>query len=153
MWVCLSLCIQIHPTLTYDSHVCQDELFVCSTMRSLIQIDVWIAHSSGSLTYWAHSNPHPTEYLLSKFFCGSSIAQLCPTICDPVDYSHLEPSLSGIFQERILQWVDIFSSRGSSRPRDGSYVSCIAGRFFTTRATWEVVLLQLAYLSRVQIVK
>jgi len=37
----------------------------------------------------------------------------------------------GILQARILEWVAIPSSRGCSQPRDGTQVSCIAGRFFT----------------------
>ena len=44
-------------------------------------------------------------------------------------------SVYGIFQARILEWVAIFFSRGSSQPRDQTHVfcvSCIAGRFFTT---------------------
>ena len=43
----------------------------------------------------------------------------------------------GILQVRILQWVAISFSRGSSRPRDWTQVSCIAGRFFTSWATRE----------------
>ena len=35
-------------------------------------------------------------------------------------------------QARILEWVAISSSRGSSRPRDWTHISCLAGRFFTT---------------------
>ena len=37
----------------------------------------------------------------------------------------------GILQARILEWAAMHSSRGSSQPRDGTQVSCIAGRFFT----------------------
>ena len=44
-------------------------------------------------------------------------------------------SVHGIFQARILEWVAISFSRGSSPPRDGTCVSCIVGRFFTTRET------------------
>ena len=44
----------------------------------------------------------------------------------------------GILQARILEWVAIPFSRGSSRPRDPTQVSCIAGRFFTIWATREV---------------
>ena len=40
-------------------------------------------------------------------------------------------SVHGIFQARILEWVFISSSRGSSQPRDQTLVSCIASRFFT----------------------
>ena len=50
------------------------------------------------------------------------------------------PLFTGILQARILEWVAMPSSRGSSPPRDRtciSYVSCIAGRFFTNRTTRE----------------
>ena len=46
-------------------------------------------------------------------------------------------SVHGIFQAGILEWVAISSSRGSSRPRDLTRVSCIADRFFSHCATWE----------------
>ena len=47
--------------------------------------------------------------------------------------------LPGIFQARILEWVAIPFSRGSSQPRDWTQVSCIAGRFFTIWATREAL--------------
>ena len=46
-------------------------------------------------------------------------------------------SVHGLLQARILEWVAISFSRGSSRPRDPTWVSHIAGRFFTVRATRE----------------
>ena len=61
----------------------------------------------------------------------SEVAQSCPTLCDPVDCSLPGSSIHGILQERILEWVAISFSRGSSRPRDWTQVSCIAGRCFT----------------------
>ena len=54
-------------------------------------------------------------------------AQLCPTLCDPMDYMVHE-----ILQARILEWVAFPFSRGSSQPRDQSQVSHIAGGFFTS---------------------
>ena len=59
------------------------------------------------------------------------VAQLCPTLCDPVDYSSPDSSVHGILQARILEWVAIPFSRGSSQLRDGTWVSLIAGRLFT----------------------
>ena len=62
--------------------------------------------------------------------CACSDTQLCPTIC--LDYSPPGSSVHGIFQARIVEWVAISFSRGSSRPRDWTRVSCIswiAGRF------------------------
>ena len=55
------------------------------------------------------------------------VAQLCPTLCDPMDYA-----FHGILQARILEWVAFPFSRGSSQPRDQTQVSCIAGGFFTS---------------------
>ena len=52
------------------------------------------------------------------------VAQLIPTLCNPMDYT-----VHGTFQARILE---IPFSRGSSQPRDQTQVSCIAGRFFTS---------------------
>ena len=46
-----------------------------------------------------------------------SVAQMCPILCDPMDYSPPGSSVYGILQARILEWVAIPSSRGSSQPR------------------------------------
>ena len=59
------------------------------------------------------------------------VAQACLTLCDPMDCSLPGSSDHGIFQARILEWVAISFSRGSSQPRDPTQVSCTAGRFFT----------------------
>ena len=52
------------------------------------------------------------------------------TLCNPMDCSPPGSSVLGILQTRILEWVAISYSRGSSQPRDWTYVSCIAGRFY-----------------------
>ena len=88
----------------------------------------------------------PTNYLISspplaKSLCSkewSEVARSCLTLCDPVDYSLPRSSVHGIFQARVLEWVAISFSRGSSWPRDRTLVYCIAGRLFTVWATWEV---------------
>ena len=59
------------------------------------------------------------------------VTQLCATLCDPMDCSLPGSSVHGILQARILEWVTIPFSRGSSQLRDQTQVSCIAGRFFT----------------------
>ena len=58
------------------------------------------------------------------------VAQSCPTLSDPVDCSLPRFSVHGILQARILEWVTISFSRGSSRPRDRTWVSHIEGRRF-----------------------
>ena len=60
------------------------------------------------------------------------VAQLCPTIFNPMDYI-----VHGILQGRILEWIAIPFSKGSSQLRDWTQVSCIAGRFFNIWATRE----------------
>ena len=65
------------------------------------------------------------------------VTQLCPILFDPLDCSPPGSFVYGILQARILQWVAYPFSRGSSQPRDQTWVSCIAGRFFTIWATWE----------------
>ena len=62
---------------------------------------------------------------------GCSVAQACQILCDPMDWSPLGSSVHGILQARILEWVVMPSSRGSSRPRDRTCVSYSAGGFFT----------------------
>ena len=67
---------------------------------------------------------------------GACVCALsCPTLCDPMDCSLLSSSVHVILQARILEWLAMPSSRGSSWHKDWtlvSCVSCIAGRFFTT---------------------
>ena len=63
------------------------------------------------------------QRILSQVVC--LVAQSCPTLCDPVDHSQPGSSLRGILQARILEWVAISSSRGSSWPRDQTCLSCI----------------------------
>ena len=58
-------------------------------------------------------------------------AQSCLTLCDPMDCSSSDSSVHGILQARILEWATIPFSRISSLPRDLTYISSIAGRFFT----------------------
>ena len=78
-------------------------------------------------------------------------AQLCLTLCDPMDCS--PPGSSVHFQARILEWVAIFSSKGSYWPKDPtcvSYVSCI-GRQILYHWTTKETLLQLLLLSLVSV--
>ena len=71
-----------------------------------------------------------------------SVAQLFLTLCDPVDCSPPGSSVHGILQARILEWVAIPFSRGSSWPRNRTQVSHIAGRFFIIWATREDLMVE-----------
>ena len=57
------------------------------------------------------------------------VPQSCPTLCHPMDCT-----VHGILQARILDWVAVPFSRGSSQPRHWTQVSRIGGWFFTS---WE----------------
>ena len=75
----------------------------------------------------------PVLYILSHF----SHVWLLAT---PWTVAHQVPLSMGIFQARILEWVAISSSKGSSQPQDQTHVltsRALVGGFFTTSATWE----------------
>ena len=65
------------------------------------------------------------------------VAQSCLSLCDPMDCSLPGCCVHGNFQAGMLEWVAVPFSRGSSWPRDGTWVCCIAGRFLTIWATRE----------------
>ena len=67
------------------------------------------------------------------------VAQLCLTLCDPIDCSLPSSSFHGIHQASILECVAYPFSRGSSWPRNWTRVSCITGRSFTDWATREAL--------------
>ena len=81
-------------------------------------------HIAGSDTF--------SSFSLAKLWVLSP--QSCPTLCDPVDCSPPGSSVHVILQARTLEWAAMPSSRGSSHV---SWVSRIAGRFFTQWATWK----------------
>ena len=58
--------------------------------------------------------------------------QPCLTMCDPMDCSLPGSSVYGILQARVPEWVAMPFCSGFFRPKDGTQVSCIADRFFTT---------------------
>ena len=76
------------------------------------------------------------------------VARSCLTLCDPMDCSPpTGSSVQGIFQARILEWVAISSSRGSSWFRDGTYISCSSwiARFVTAGPPGKHKLIQKIY--------
>ena len=93
--------------------------------------------------WWVHNKETLQDYKLnrnnyqlhpddcSKWYMIQSVTKSCLTLCDPMDCSLQAPLSMGILQARILQWVAMPSSRGSSWPRDWTRVS-FAGRFLTT---------------------
>ena len=86
-------------------------------------------------------------------FCVSlcEVNQSLPTLCNPMDCSLPGSSVHGIFQARILEWVAISFSRGSSQSSDWTWVSCIVGRHFTIWTTREVPIKNNQHLLRARI--
>ena len=76
---------------------------------------------------------------LVLFIVMFSVAQLWPTVWDPMDCSLSGSSVHGISQARIPGWVAISSSRGSSQPWDQTWVSCFDRRILYNWATWETL--------------
>ena len=74
-------------------------------------------------------NHHISHLYISE----SEVAQLCPTLCDPMDCSLAGSSIHGIFQARILEWVAVSFCRGCSWPRDRTWVSHTAGGLYYLR--------------------
>ena len=73
--------------------------------------------------------------------------------CNPTDCSLLGSSVHGIPQARILEWVAISFSRGSSRPRNQTQVSFIAGRFFNDWSMREALNEYPTFIDRLNIIK
>ena len=72
-----------------------------------------------------------TESTCNALESESEVAQSCLTLGDPMDCSLTGSSVHEIFQARVLEWVAIAFSRGSSQPRDRTRVSRIVGKCFT----------------------
>ena len=84
-------------------------------------------------------NPVSMWHLHTQVTSEVKVAQSCPTLCDPVDYSPWN------LQARILEWVAFPFYRGSSQPRDRTQVPRFASRFFTNSTTWEAPLTEMLW--------
>ena len=86
------------------------------------------------LKYFYHFFGHNVNIYLTVFIM-CVCAQLCPTLCDPMDCNPPGFSVHGILQARILEWVAISSSMGSSQPRikpTSPVAPALADGYFTT---------------------
>ena len=73
----------------------------------------------------------PIQLVGNKYHICVLVAQLCPTPCDPIDYSPLGSSVCGILQARILEWVAIPSPGDLFDPGIKPGSPALQGRFFT----------------------
>ena len=101
--------------------------------RSLVQATI-----HGVTKRWAWLSDYHYNWPFSPpSTAAAKSLQSCPTLCYPMDSRLPGSNFHGIFKARILEWAAISFSRGSSQPRDRTWVSCIAGRLFTIWATRE----------------
>ena len=65
--------------------------------------------------------------LIYHYIMHAKPLQSCPTLCHPMNYSLPGSFVCGISQARLLEWVTISFSKGSSWSRDQTWVFCLAG--------------------------
>ena len=68
--------------------------------------------------------------MLIVMACSMLVTQSCLTLCNPIDCSLPDYGVHGILQARVLEWAAIPFFRGSSKPRNQTQISHIAGRYF-----------------------
>ena len=91
-----------------------DLLAIQGTLRSLLQCHSSKASILRNSAFFIVQLSHPYMKVKNE----SEVTQSCPTLYDPMDCSLPGSSVYGIFQARVLEWVAISFSRGSSQPRD-----------------------------------
>ena len=138
---------QLYPTLLGPWNIAHKASLSMGILQA--RILEWVAVSRGSsqsrdqthiscigrwvLYHWATMEAHIYVWKNGKVL----VAQSCPTLWNPMDYSPPGSSVPGILHARILEWVAVLFSRGSSWLKDQTRVSCTASRFFTIWATRE----------------
>ena len=112
----LSLLQQIFPTqkLNWSLLYCRQIPYQLSYQGSINLIPL----------YYSKNTLYPTEQ--TKHLHACSVTQSCLTLCNPMDCRPPGPSDHGTFQARILEWVAISFSRGYSRSRDQTRISCVS---------------------------
>ena len=148
LYVCVCVCAQSYPTLETLWTITRQAPLSLGFSRQ----EYWsgLPFPSPGIFLTQGSNPSLLcllhwqvgslllRHLGNPYSCAESevlVVQSCPTLCDPMDCSLPDSAIHGILQARILERVAIPFSRGSSQARYQTQVSCIAGRFFTIRAT------------------
>ena len=119
-------------TFTFHFHALEKEMATHSSVLA------WRIPGMGEPGGLPSVGSHRVGHNWSDLAAAVLVAQLCLTLSDHVDCSPQASSVHGTLQARILEWVAISLSKRSSKPRDQTQVSCIAG-FFIIWATRELV--------------
>ena len=111
-----------------DGNLHNDNWIIIKRLKRCVMQSLW-----GTVKY------NTVQNFSKKFIevCRRKVESISPSVLSDSLWPPwtVGSSFCGILQARILEWVAISYSRGSSRPRDWTCVSCIAGRFFTVWAT------------------
>ena len=143
-WAC-SGCSVISDSATHGLYSPPD----CS-VHGIFQARIlkWVAISYSRGSFWPRDQTcascigrrtlyHCTTWEAQRPLSAKTL-QSCPTLCDPMDCSLPGSSAHGILQARILEWVALSSYRGGlPDPGIDPGSPALAGKFFTTSATWE----------------
>ena len=127
----IELVIKILPTwksLGPNGKFCQIYLVNSTNIKKLVIASIGEDtdySSTASMNISSHS------HCRQQSVCVCVSRYVMPNSYGPMDCSPPGSSFHGILQARLLEWVAIPFSRGSSRPKDRTWVSCIADRFFT----------------------
>ena len=106
----------------------------------LLALEIYLIEVSSDWLFTFPATVYKSFKISSQSFAACVHAQLCLTLCNPMDYSPPGSSGHGIFQARIVDWVAIFSSGNLPDPgiKLASLLSpVLTGGFFTSCATWE----------------
>ena len=107
-----SLCFSHNCTLPHP----HTSIF-CLQLKTVFKVVGW-GHFKKLLSFLGY-----LKCTREVFFCYCLVFQSCPALCNSMDCSLPGSSIHGIFQARVLKWAVIYSSRGSSRPRDQTRLS------------------------------
>ena len=150
-WVAISFSNLVVDWLLINRKVHREETSWCSPLRQglydsdfiFFPLDDFDFPQTTVSTHICHSVFNDNQSV-KRGYClitkWSEVAESCLTLCDPMDCSLQCSSIHGFIQARVLEWVAISFSRGSSQPRDQTWVSRIVGRCFTIWATREVLI-------------
>ena len=139
-----------HPRLSSSSYYSQPILLSCLFLETLLYRQTPVTTAFSMVDSVSHTVVHPIsslrlqglefvpyQYLKSSVVVINTHGCLVLSICGSMDCSLPSSSVCGILLSRILEWVTIAFSQGSSQPSDQTLVSSIAGGFFTVWATRE----------------
>ena len=105
----------------------------CWELTHAFQTNSHFLFNPASVSFCYSQPKNPNEHGI----CCCLVTKSCLTLCDPMDCSSPGFSVHGICQTRILEWVALPSSRGSSWPRDRTHIFCVGRQILYHWATSE----------------